>query len=166
MASEVNGTVTVHGYHPHEGQREPQASVIITGWFKDEDLRLGAEDTRLDWEQRSAKVFGSEAQQIFDALSNNLPGGTMHQLLILMLQHKLCLYKVLDQPDTTIRDIAYAARDFVWAEWKRHTELRELRNDLTQSGVHALSPPSQLLRLVAAVEKRFGPPPAGPEGTQ
>lgn len=146
--------VRVHGYKANAGQRKPGATIVIDSEIPD-DLP-GPGEYRKDWQDRLAEKFGGDAQIVFDALSKNLPGGTLDQLLILMLKRKLSLYVVLDEPDTTIKDIAMAARNFVWdsEQWEQY-------QDSKTSNSVAWVP--EWLLLCQAVEKRFGAPPVDPE---
>lgn len=146
--------VIVHGYQPHPDQREPDGAITITGHFED-DRRDGPKPGEYvpDWQTRLAERFSGDAQAILDILANNLPGGTMHQLLIKMLQREVCLHVVQDVPDTTIKDIAELARAFVWEpeQWETYSD--------SKSSNSVAWPPEWLL-LCEAVERRYGPPPA------
>lgn len=88
----------VKGYQPMRDQREPDGIIVINGWPKDADTPLHGEYAQ-GWKARLREVFGRDAKAIMDVLFNNLPGGTMHQLLIEMLQHKTSLLVVCDQPE-------------------------------------------------------------------
>lgn len=145
----------VHGYEPSgdpdnpHRQPDPNGLITITGWFTDEDRKHLDGETYPQWERRQAEKFILDAQAIYEVLSKNLPGGTLHQLLIQMLQGKLNLYVVRDVPDTTIKDIAELAREFAWKtpNWGAY---------IAAKGSPDLEP---WFLLCQAVEKRYGPPP-------
>lgn len=141
----------VHGYNPHPDQREPAGSIQIAGWFHDDTTKRLAGETGPEWEKRQAAKFNDEAAAIYKVLANNLPGGTLHALLIEMLKGKTCLYTVLDEPDTTIKDIALAARDAVWEpeNWENYVDSKES---------NSVAWPPEWLLLCQAVEKRYGAP--------
>jgi hypothetical protein len=93
--------VRVPGYQAFPDQRKPSAVIYIDGEIPCDDPRVNSASINSssglkDWKTLSAEKFGGDARQIFDALANNLPGGTMHQLLILMLQRELNLHIVKD----------------------------------------------------------------------
>jgi hypothetical protein len=144
---------SVHGFNPNPDQRRPDGHIRISNWFTDEDSKRVKGENHEAWLKRMERKFTSEAEAIYSVLANNLPGGTLHALLIEMLKGKLCLYTVLDQPDTTIKDIAEKARDFVWEpeQWEAYTDSKES---------NSVAWPPEWLLLCQAVEKRYGPPPA------
>ena len=86
--------VIVHGYKPMGEQRQPDGSIRIEGHFPDENPRLDNSDDLKAWQKQARQKFVTDAEAIFHVLSNNLPGGTLHELLILILQHKVNLYEV------------------------------------------------------------------------
>jgi len=88
-------SVFVHGYQPVGDQRVAQGSIVIEGHFPDSSVAAVRDaETYKQWERHEREKFITDAQAIFGVLSNNLPGGTLHKLLILMLQHKVNLYVV------------------------------------------------------------------------
>ena len=86
--------VVVHGYKPMGDQRAPDGSIRIKGHFPDERPTLNNSDDLRAWQKQARQKFTTDAEAIFNVLSNNLPGGTLHELLILMLQHKVNLFEV------------------------------------------------------------------------
>lgn len=83
--------VEVHGYVPHRDQAPADATIRITGQFRE------PEDHEPGWEQRAREKFKTDARLVYDALWNNLPGGTMHELLICMLEGKLNILVVKEE---------------------------------------------------------------------
>lgn len=142
----------VHGYNPNPDQREPAGSIQIGGHFTDEDSKRLEGENFPTWEKRMARKFEGEAEAIYSVLSNNLPGGTLHALLIEMLKGSLNLHEVQDTPDTTIKDIALAARDAVW-------EMENWENYILSKESNSVAWPPEWLLLCQAVEKRYGAPP-------
>lgn len=147
----------VHGYKPigdvgPQRQRDPNGLITITGWFKDSESRFRDGEQMREWEARNTGKFEREAGEIYRVLSNNLPGGTLHQLLIKFLQGQVNLYVVQDIPDTTIKDIAELARAFVWEpeQWEAFVDSKDS---------NSVAWPPEWLLLCQAVEKRYGPPP-------
>ena len=135
--------IIVRGYKANPNQAPAGAVIRIEGEFPD----VPFDQPHADLQEQLVNRFGADAQAIVDILGNNLPGGTMHQLLIKLLQRQASLYVVQDVPDTTVRDIAEAARSFVWSKHVWHTY---------QAG-HLDNAASA---LAALVENRYGPPPA------
>lgn len=86
--------VIVHGYQPVGDQRAPDGSIRIEGHFPDERPPLNNSDDFKSWQKEARPKFVTDAEAIFAVLSNNLPGGTLHELTILMLQRKLNLLEV------------------------------------------------------------------------
>lgn len=90
-------SVIVHGYQPVRGQRIADGSIVIEGHFPEDrtDFREGEGGTDFkQWRRDAREKFILDAQAIYNVLSNNLPGGTMHELLIIMLQNKVNLLVV------------------------------------------------------------------------
>lgn len=85
--------VIVHGYQPVGDQRAADGAIVIEGHFPDEPAPTGGEPFK-EWERRAAAKFELDAQAVYGVLAHNLPGGTMHQLLILMLKRQVNLLVV------------------------------------------------------------------------
>jgi len=71
--------ITVAGYEPIAAQACVETTIRIEGTppvFPD----------KTDWRKHVEEFYKTEAQKIYTALSQSLPQGTLHQLLILMLQ--------------------------------------------------------------------------------
>lgn len=163
----------VHGYKPFgkpddpNRQREPNALITITGWFEDDPSSKWQDgDTQQQWEARAYEKFIREAGEIYNVLSNNLPGGTLHQLLIRMLQGKLNLHVVSDAPDILPDrlNIEKLALIFVQSpdNWESYTDCK---------GTDSASLPAEWFNLCAAVEAKYGTPkvedePPTPEVTE
>lgn len=85
-------SVIVSGYDPTGDQPQAEAVLYIEGvppkfpYNKNQDLNENLEHAR-QW-------YKSEAKKIFYVLVNNLPGGTVDQLLVLLLEHKASLFRV------------------------------------------------------------------------
>lgn len=47
-----------------------------------------------DWKHKYNMFYEKEAEELFDALINSLPGATIDRLLINLLKHKASLFKV------------------------------------------------------------------------
>lgn len=93
----------VHGYQSMGNQRKSDGQIIIggeVGAFPNDPKTEGVQpgEGMTAWEKRSNEKFTREAADIYRVLSNNLPGGTLHALLIQMLQGKVNLYVVQDVP--------------------------------------------------------------------
>jgi hypothetical protein len=83
-------SVVVHGYQPVGDQRVADGSIVIEGHFPDSDVAAVRDgESYKQWERHEREKFITDAQAIYGVLSNNLPGGTMHELLITMLQAKV-----------------------------------------------------------------------------
>ena len=93
MVSEEQNHAIVHGYKPMADQRVADGSIRIEGHFADSPGPDGGGDFK-EWQKRERQKFVTDAQAVMHVLTNNLPGGTLHELLILMLQHKTNLYVV------------------------------------------------------------------------
>lgn len=93
MVSEEQNHVIVHGYKPMGDQRVPDGSIRIEGYFADSPGPESGGDFKA-WQQLERQKFVTDAQAVMHVLTNNLPGGTLHELLVLMLQHKTNLYVV------------------------------------------------------------------------
>lgn len=94
MVGAKNHHAIVHGYKPVGDQRDPDGSIRIEGYFPDEEKPINRGDDFKAWQKEARQKFVTDAQAIMHVLTNNLPGGTLHELLILMLQHKTNLYVV------------------------------------------------------------------------
>jgi hypothetical protein len=92
--SEMNHHAEIHGYKPMGDQRVPEGSIRIEGFFPDERTPIDSSADLKAWQKQARQKFVTDAEAIFHVLANNLPGGTLHELLILMLQHKINLYEV------------------------------------------------------------------------
>jgi hypothetical protein len=93
----------VRGYKPmgdpEHRQPDPNGLITITGWFEDgPGMGVQPDESMRQWERRSQEKFTLDAQAIYEVLSKNLPGGTLHQLMIAMLQGHRNLYVVADLP--------------------------------------------------------------------
>jgi len=86
----MTGTLSLHGYQPVADQAPVDTTINISGCFDEKS------DTEAGWEGRAREKFVNEAKLLYEALSNSLPGGTMHELLICMLAGKQNLLIVKD----------------------------------------------------------------------
>lgn len=94
MPDKDKNRVIVHGYKAVADQRAAEGSIVIEGFFPDEKPPVSSGSDFKTWQKAARQKFVADAEAIFGVLSNNLPGGTLHELLILMLQHKVNLYEV------------------------------------------------------------------------
>lgn len=76
-------TITAHRAQPISGDQTEPCTIVITEVFP-ESLSPG--DGRA--------IFAIDAAALFDALFNALPGGTLDQLLALMMESKLSQFRV------------------------------------------------------------------------
>lgn len=51
----------------------------------------------MDWQRAYQEQYENDAKTLADALINTLPGGTLHQLLIELLKHKVSLLVIQDK---------------------------------------------------------------------
>ena len=75
-------------------QRAPDGSIRIEGHFPDNERPINGSVDLKERQKEARQKFVTDAQAIMHVLTNNLPGGTLHELLILMLQHKVNLFEV------------------------------------------------------------------------
>jgi hypothetical protein len=94
MSGESQNHVIVHGYKPMGDQRVPDGLIRIEGHFADDEKPINGGGGFKAWQKQARQKFNTDAQAVMHVLTNNLPGGTLHELLVLMLQHKTNLYVV------------------------------------------------------------------------
>lgn len=94
-----NNTMEAHvkGYKPASDQPGPDGLITIKGWF-DRDTATMKDVGHDEWHRLSQAKFVRDAEAIYEVLSKNLPGGTLHQLMIAVLKGHLNLHTVLDEP--------------------------------------------------------------------
>ena len=70
-----------------EENERPAANIVI-------GKELPKLEREENWEKESKKLYQEEAKKLYEILVKNLPGGTLHALLVKLLEEKASLLRV------------------------------------------------------------------------
>jgi hypothetical protein len=81
--------LTLAGYEPDPGEKEVDTLITIAG--RPPKFEATKQD---DFHRKAARFYEAQAQALCSALTNSLPGGTIYQLTIKLLEHRTNILRI------------------------------------------------------------------------
>lgn len=84
--------LTLTGYEPDPDEKEVDTLIAIAG--RPPKFEAVKQD---DFYKKAARFYEAQAAFLCETLVNSLPGGTVHQLTIKLLEHRTNLLRIKEQ---------------------------------------------------------------------